>query len=221
MIAYSDCGCGITAEIKKGKYIYYHCTWGKGKKNCSQKEYIRQEELEKQFEELVKKISLSNDQKKWIIKALKDSLEEEQEYNKERIQSLQGQADRLRDRIKKIYIDKLDGKIDEEFWLIQHNEWTSQLEKIKTIINAHDKANDKYLKYGINILELAEDAYNLYIEQSPEEKAKMLKIILSNCILKDGKLSYEYKKPFDILAKGLAFDKDHAWRDSNPRPSGS
>ena len=215
LINCSDCGCGITAEIKKGQYIYYRCTWGKGKKNCSQKSYIKQEELEKQFEQIVKKISLSTEHKEWIIRILKESLEEEQEYTKERIASLQQQANRLRDRIKNIYIDKLDGKIDEEFWYTQHNEWTAQLEKIKIIIDAHDKATDKHLKFGIEILELAEDAYNLYIEQTPEEKRKILKILLQNCILKDGKLIYTYKKPFDILAEGLSKIKKYPGLDSN------
>ncbi|MFH0702102.1 MAG: recombinase family protein [bacterium] len=210
MITCSDCGCGITAEIKKERYIYYHCTWGKGKKNCNQKDYIRQEKLEEQFGEVVKRINITDEHKEWIIKALKLSLEEEQEYNTERINSLQKQTATLRDRIKKIYIDKLDGKINEEFWINQHNEWTDQLEKIKIIINAHDKANDSYLKSGIEILELANNVYNLYTSQESEEKAKLLKIILSNSELKDGKLSYTYKKPLDILAEGLSFKKSHA-----------
>ena len=44
------CGCAITAEIKKGKYIYYHCTGFKG--NCDNK-YVREEELNGQFAEIV------------------------------------------------------------------------------------------------------------------------------------------------------------------------
>ena len=32
-----SCGCAVTAEIKKGKYIYYHCTNGRG--DCAQKSF--------------------------------------------------------------------------------------------------------------------------------------------------------------------------------------
>jgi len=39
----TDCGCAITAEIKKEKYIYYHCTNGKG--GCEQKRINTREEL--------------------------------------------------------------------------------------------------------------------------------------------------------------------------------
>ena len=30
----ADCGCMITPEKKKGKYVYYHCTQYKGKHNA-------------------------------------------------------------------------------------------------------------------------------------------------------------------------------------------
>jgi len=58
-----SCGCSIVAELKKGKYIYYRCSWGKGKENCTNHSYIRQEELEKQFDEAVKRISVTEEHK--------------------------------------------------------------------------------------------------------------------------------------------------------------
>ena len=42
----SSCGCSITAEIHKGRYIYYHCTNGKG--NCL-REYVRENMSERRF----------------------------------------------------------------------------------------------------------------------------------------------------------------------------
>ncbi|MFH0702518.1 MAG: recombinase family protein [bacterium] len=198
------CGCNITAEIKKGKYIYYHCSWGKGKKNCSNKEYIRQEVLEEQFEEVVKRISLDETQKEWLINAIKINSHDERQYHKERIESLTQQAKQLRERIDKIYIDKLDGKIDEEFWLAKHNEWKSQLIRIKSILDSHDETHDKFINEGIRIIELACKAYDKYLNQSEKEQAKLLKILLSNCWLNGGKIDYTYKRPFNILAKGIS-----------------
>lgn len=71
-----------------------------------------------------------------------------------------------------------------------------------------------YLKEGIQIIELANDVYNLYLEQSSEEKAELLKILLSNSWLNNGKLDYDYKKTFDILAKGIAL----AVENNEPKP---
>lgn len=199
-----DCGCNITAEIKKGKYIYYHCSWGKGKKNCSNKEYVRQEILEEQFKEVVKHITLDEIQKEWLIDAIKKTSKNELQYHKERIESLTRQAKQLRERIDKIYIDKLDGKIDEEFWLTKHNEWKSQLIRIKSILDSHDETHDNFINEGVKIIELACKAYDKYLNQSGGKKAELLKILLSNCWLKNGKIDYTYKKPFNILAKGIS-----------------
>ncbi len=46
LISCAECGCSIVSEIKKGKYIYYHCTWGKGKDKCTQRKYISQAKIE-------------------------------------------------------------------------------------------------------------------------------------------------------------------------------
>jgi site-specific DNA recombinase len=220
MLTCESCGCSITAELKKGKYIYYHCTGGKGK--CEEKKnYIRQENLLEQFDEVVKQISLDEEQKNWIIEALKLSLEDEKEYNQERINSLNVQKSKIKSRLEKIYIDKLDGTITNEFWQERHTQWNNELETIQVVLNAHEKTSVKYLEEGIKILELCTNAYRLYSKKIPEDKVKLLKILLSNSTLKGGKIGYEYKKPFDILAKGLACNKDHARRDSNPRPFGS
>ena len=50
LIKCGNCGCYLTAEIKKDKYIYYHCTEKKG--TCKQP-YIKQEVVEAEFEKLV------------------------------------------------------------------------------------------------------------------------------------------------------------------------
>ncbi len=157
------------SSVEQGKYIYYHCTGGKGK--CLQKsQYIRQEELEKQFDEAVRKISVSDNHKDWIIDALKLSLADEKAYNEERINSLEVQAKKLRDRIEKLYIGKLDDKITEDFWLEKDTQWNKELSTIRTILEAHEKAGMNYLKEGIKILELCNKAYSLYSNENAECK---------------------------------------------------
>jgi site-specific DNA recombinase len=42
LLTYGHCGCAITAEIKQGRYVYYHCTGYKGK--CPEK-YVREEDI--------------------------------------------------------------------------------------------------------------------------------------------------------------------------------
>jgi hypothetical protein len=60
------------------------------------------------------------------------------------------------------------------------------------------------MEQGIAILELAENVYSQYIQESDEEKANLIKILSSNFLLTGEKASYTYKKSFDILAEGLS-----------------
>ena len=69
------------------------------------------------------------------------------------------------------------------------------------------------------ILELATKAYFLYVKQPPAEKARLLKIALSNCAVDAVNIQPTYRKPFDLI---FAQGKNEGWRaqrDSNPRPS--
>ena len=70
-------------------------------------------------------------------------------------------------------------------------------------IQGHQSADRKYYEDGFKLLELAAKAHQLYKTQPPEQKNKLLKILLSNCTLQDGTLRPVYKKPFDILARGV------------------
>lgn len=83
MVKCAHCGCVISGEIKKGKYIYYSCTSGKGE--CEQQHiYIKEEKLEAQIIEAISKIKITDKHKTWITTALTDSFKDEQRYTKER-----------------------------------------------------------------------------------------------------------------------------------------
>jgi len=51
----------------------------------------------------------------------------------------------------------------------------------------------------LRILELANKAYFLYLRQPPAEKAKLLRIVLSNCKVDALSVYPTYRKPFDLI----------------------
>ncbi len=216
MITCADCGCQISGEIKKGRYIYYSCTGGKGE--CKQQHiYIREEELEKQLIDALKQIQTTEQQKQWIIQGLKESFADEQEYAKERISSLNKQKETLKERLSKIYLDKLDGIISEQFWLEQHNKWTMELMQIQSLIEAFEKSNVDFMSKGISILNLLTNIEHSYLLSDIEDKKQILNMVLQNSYLKGGKLCYTYKKPFNLFAKGLNHLENLGRKDSNLR----
>jgi site-specific DNA recombinase len=56
IVSCGHCGCALVGEIKKGRYVYYHCTGYKGK--CPEP-YTREEVLEEQFAEILKGLVLA------------------------------------------------------------------------------------------------------------------------------------------------------------------
>lgn len=86
----------------------------------------------------------------------------------------------LRNRISKLYTDKLDGKIAEEFWQEKNNEWVREYSFLGAKIDSHINANKSYMESGVKFLELAENLYPKYLQQSDEEKAILLKSVCSN-----------------------------------------
>jgi site-specific DNA recombinase len=213
LLTCEKCGCTITAEIKKQRYTYYHCTGFKGKCGNS---WVREEELEDSFGEIVRNIRIDRSHVELIKEALRLSHTEEKEYHDQMIKDLSAQYMRIQNRLDQAYIDKLDGKIVEEFWLEKSEEWRGEQQAIREKIHRHENANVNYFDQGVKILELAHRAYPLYLSQNAFEKRKLLDFILSNCTLNDGILCPTYRKPFDILAKGIRNQNLLGDRDSNP-----
>jgi len=51
----------------------------------------------------------------------------------------------------------------------------------------------------VRVLELANKAYSQYLTQTPHEKAKLLRMVLSNCAVDAVSVYPTYRKPFDMI----------------------
>lgn len=194
------CGCMVTAEIKKGRYVYYHCT--QSQKDCDEI-YYREEDLTPQFDTLVNGITIDPSIRDWLMKALKESHQDETTFHKDALDHIQAELKKIKNRLNQLYVDKLDGKVSEGFWLDKSRVWEAEQARLVSQIQAHQATNLPYYDDGLKILELASRAHKLYLKQSPEQKNKFLRILLSNCTLQDATLRPTYRKPFDILARGM------------------
>jgi hypothetical protein len=97
------------------------------------------------------------------------------------------------------YLDKLDGRISEAFWSRKSTEWQAEERQILDSIQSLRVAKPARLLDAARILELANKAYFLYLKQSPTEKAKLLRMVLSNCAIDAVSLYPTYRKPFDLI----------------------
>ena len=196
LISCGHCGCSLVGEIKKGRYVYYHCTGYKGK--CPEP-YTREEVLEQQFAEVLKGIALDDEVATWVAEALRHSHTDAKQHHDEAIARLQTEYNRLQSRIDAMYLDKLDGRIDTAYFDRKASEWRVEQDRLLKSIKDHQGANQTYLQEGIQLLQLAQRAHTLFQKQEPGEKRRLLKFLVSNCSWKGGQLTAVYRQPFDML----------------------
>ena len=192
----AECGCSITAEIKKGRYIYYHCTFDKGKCGGS---YVREEELERQFGKILRQFQFSQTVFDWTREALRLSQHEKAEFHNKAIEELTAQYLKLQNRIDQMYLDKLDGEIEEAFYQRHVKEWREDQNRLQKQITEHQNADDNYIEQGIKLIEIARNAYRFFKSKSKPERAELIRFILPDSQLRDGKIEPAFKPPFDII----------------------
>jgi site-specific DNA recombinase len=211
-------GCAVTAEIKKGKYVYYHCTGYRGK--CALP-YVREEMLGERLGQVLKNIHIPDD----VLQQLQQSLAadsktagEETAVQRVRLEQRLGVIHR---RMEQAYLDKLDGKISVEFWAARNSEWQEEADGVELALQALRTASPDRLLTANRILELANKAYFLYVGQTPAERGRLLRTVLSNCATDGANLYPRYRKPFELIFERVKTKEWRALRDSNSRPSGS
>ena len=198
LIQCGHCGCSMVAEIKKSRYVYHHCSRAKGK--CPEP-YTREEVLEERFAELLERLRFDDEVLTWVSEALRVSHGDEKQHHDDAIRRIQAEYDRLQNRIDVMYIDKLDGRIDTDFFDRKAAEWREEQRKCLELIQEHQDANQTYLDEGIRLLELAQTASMLFRRQSSAEKRRLLGFVLSNCTWKDGELTATYRHRLTCLRK--------------------
>ena len=206
------CGCAITAEVKKGRYIYYHCTGYHGR--CGNT-YLREEALASLLGEVVRRVEISPEITDWIADALHGTQAENAQVHRQAVNRLERRRDTIQAQLDRGYDDLLAGTISDDLWARKSSAWESELEAIRAELARHDQqATSDYAATGTSILELSQRAYSLYVRQERTEQRRLLNTLLSNCTLERGSLTPTYSKPFDLLVAG---NETGNWRGGQAR----
>lgn len=130
LIACHACGCAVVGEIKKQRYVYYHCTGYadkcQGNPASCRRKYVREEALEAQFTELLGRLRFDDEVLEWVRDALHASHADERREHEEAIKRHQAEHKRGQDRINAMYVDKLDGLVETAFYDRMSNQWREE-----------------------------------------------------------------------------------------------
>jgi site-specific DNA recombinase len=139
----------VTTETKKGQYVYCHCTGHRGP--CGNT-YIREEELVRQFGDLLRRVRIPTELAGKLATVLRESQTDEEQFVRTSMLRLQQQQMLLRSKLDRVYEDRLSDQIPEELWAAKSAELQEALRRVRTEMERHELASQAYETAGLQIL---------------------------------------------------------------------
>ena len=210
----AKCGAKITAEIKKGKYVYYHCT-GMKPGGC-ELVFVREADIVDQFSGLLGPLVLTDAQASKILTGLsKRCAKSAKRVDAER-QRIAIRIGQIKTWIQQAYQDKLEGTITAEHWKALSSKWDMEKTQLQSQLEALNGNGPDILFTAERILELSQELPDLWLSRNSDEKRELVDLLYWNCTLDGATLSAAYKKPFSIIAEGTQTQQWRALRDEFP-----
>lgn len=229
------CGCSITGEEKRKiqkngverRYYYWHCS--ATARLCSQKNMVfmknqglstnlKEVELEEILSSVFARLQLLPDVREQMKSILLKEHDENKAEHKQRLAALRRRDEMLDQYMNAAYEDKLKGLITEQMWREKHDRWMLEREEIQKEIKAAGEIKDTYIQRGVEIIELTQNLDSIYKNATPEKKRRLVEIVSSNLVLRNGSLEFSYRKPFDVLAEPTIEARWRTRQGSNLQP---
>lgn len=201
LVKCGTCGCTITSEqhTKKSGLVFRYLRCSHMRKNCNQKPVPESKLLAQLDDELFSKLQLPSP----ILLALKKNVQMRLEENSHinaalkrkntlKLEELESKKSRLFD----IY---LEGGVTKE----EYQEEKAKMEAEKQELEANAQkfvAITSEIKDAVErIIEIVGNLSNIMKTADYKTRNQLLKLLLKDCILKDGKLTYTVREPFSAF----------------------
>lgn len=223
------CGCAVTGEVRRKfkkdgsftDHIYWRCSNSAKRfsgKECSQRnvEYMRsigrkvsysQNELEQIVSRMFEPLNFPLEDVKWMQERLLEYHRSESQKLNQQLSALQDRYKMLKRYIDKAYEDKLNGLIPEDMWLQKNREWMLEQTDVEKQIRSISDHQQDYINKGVLLIGLAQATENIYKNADSEKKRKLVEVVSSDLVLKNGSIEFTYRKPFDLLSDSSGKDK--------------
>jgi hypothetical protein len=149
----------------------------------------------------LKGISFSDDVLAWAADVMQDGDADERKMHEDGIARLQREHQRVQDRIEAMYVDKLDGRIDDDFYDRKAREFRAEQARIMSDIETHRAAMQVYTDQWMRLREFAARAAELFEAQPAAEKRKLLDFVVAGCRWKGGEFEPVFREPFGMVTE--------------------
>jgi len=195
-----QCGRSLIGEEKKG-ITYYRCHTKTCPKTC-----VREDGIVAAVHKALNTLAFSPAEKAYLMQRITELKANWIENREAYLQALTMRLTQVIDRLNRLTDVYLDQGLDKELF---EERKTALIQERRTLEDQKRdyEANRRSLPEELQkIVELAGDAYSLYRMSDPAKKRRLLRIVMSNCTVRQKTLDFAYAMPFREVA---AREKDN------------
>lgn len=190
----AGCNRKLIGEIQKS-YVYYRCQI----KLCPQKT-IREDAVEASFGNVLKRLFFNEDELSYLRADIAKRHQQDTELQESQRKALKIQLEQIQSRLSKLADAYVDEVFDKETYVQKKNALLFDEKAIKEKLEKVEQSEAGIIKEVEEILELANQAYSSYKKGLKEEKREMVKIVTSNCFIKEKTVLFKLNYPFELIA---------------------
>ena len=183
------CGCLMVGELKKGRYVYYHCTGNRGR--CGDP-YVREEQLLGDVGRGLKQLVVAPATLSWLRGTVVETDQTEAGARKQ----LKAECERLQSRLETMYMDRLDGRITAKFYDEKSAEWRREQQHVDTRMTTALRTAEE----AVEIIRSLSDSCGTFDQKPANEQRALASSLMKQATWTAGKFELALSAPFDILA---------------------
>lgn len=193
------CGCAMSPEIKKGRYVYYSCTTAR-KAICNKRTYVPEEYLlEPVYTILETLATLSQKTVDGIVDGLRQENVAQNAYHHTSVAALHQEHDSINQRIERLTDLLVEGTVTKEVYEMKLEDYRKRLREIAWELKEHTQADENYHVKVATVLKLAKNALALFKSSEVPEKRAILNMMLQNCTVDGKKPEFSMKSPYSTI----------------------
>ncbi len=197
MMTCANCGCAISSDKKKNKYIYLKCTESKGKHGAIR---IEEKQLLKEINRILNLLVIPDDILADLINQINQTHKAKIEYHKNSITHLQTEYSKIQLSLDTLLDLCINRSITQDQYDKKAKDLKNRQYEITQSMKDHTEADEKFVKSVTFLLNVCSKAPQIFAKSSEiDKKRQLLKFVFSNLQLKDGNIIYKLKTPFDLL----------------------
>jgi len=200
-----NCGCAVTTSFKtkhnkksnsSKTYVYHHCTHRRG--NCNEQP-ITDKRLKSMLYKEIERISLDKEVWQLGLKLVRAKHQDEMSKLKNQYQYIAQQQASIREQIDRLIDMRSQEELTKEEFITQKQRLTEKLATMDSRSNDNSHSVKTWLELMEEYFETAFQALDTVKNGDFTQKQKILRKVGENFLLKDRKLVFNFRKPYDAL----------------------